>query len=458
MTPRLRNITIVTVIVIMFCCSSAAIGLIGKSTVSYDINYVLNGGTNSSDNPSHYTSGSSVEFKDATREGYIFVGWYSDEELTEEMNSIGRGTTGSITVYAKWETSLVGTMLSFDLTGSYVNTSTSADYGITGMMTFEYLDYVKKDGYQTKLQQYIYMDQGGGDVRGLADKNIRWSSESDDIEPVRGEDTVITTTVSGTITCEKWVFEEIDGSKRNTETQYIYNDIMYVVEVVDVDGTETTTLRYDLTGINDNSKTITTKTFNWNSGGNPYTVTLNVYLSDFVDYRTDDIVRHQVTNDGNVHDLKFVTYDDKYVKQIADYITSVSSAMTTVQKAQIILDFTQTIPYKSDEISMGSNEYWKYPLETLMDGNGDCEDTSILFCSIAKAMGLNCCMFVFNQHGPYEGHMSSGIWIDDSIGKTPMIQSYYYCENTDNDHTFNVGDIPAGYGYSWVSRPAIVVT
>jgi len=460
-----KAIVITTGVVLAFCISASVAGIIGSTIENnnrtYDIVYVLNGGTNADDNPSTHKSSSELALSDPKYEGYVFTGWYSDPELTQRKDTIEKGTTGTVTVYAGWEVSQLGKLLSFDISGSRADTSTSTNYGITGMMTYEYLDYNKKNGYQTKLQQYIYMDDGEGNVSGAASKNIRWSSENDDIEPVRGEDTVIDTAISGTITCEKWVFEETKGSNKNTETQYIYNDVPYLIEVVDMDGTKTTTIRYDLTGINDTTKTLTTRTFNWNCGVNHYSITLNVSISDFIDYRTKNVIRSQVINDKNAHDLSFVTYDDKYIKQIADYISSVSSGMTTLQKAQIILAFTQSIPYKTDKISMGPDEYWKYPLETLMDKNGDCEDTSFLFCSIAKAMELNCCLFLYNDHiiGEYlyKGHMSSGIWIYGTVaGKTPMIQSYYYCENTDNDHYYKVGDVPVGYDYEYKSRMMIV--
>lgn len=66
----------------------------------YDITYVLNGGTNSDENPSSYRYNTEVTFSDPTYEGYIFTGWYSDSGLTERMDSIGKGTNQNVTVYA----------------------------------------------------------------------------------------------------------------------------------------------------------------------------------------------------------------------------------------------------------------------------------------------------------------------------------------------------------------------
>ena len=66
------------------------------------INYVLNGGDNNPDNPEQYNELGIPEFKEPTRSGYIFGGWYADEQLTEKVTGIEAGQTGDLTFYAKW--------------------------------------------------------------------------------------------------------------------------------------------------------------------------------------------------------------------------------------------------------------------------------------------------------------------------------------------------------------------
>ena len=70
--------------------------------IEYNITYVLNGGTNDDDNPSKYTIEDTIDFQPATREGYDFIGWYEDENLTDRKDGISH-ETGDKTVYAKWE-------------------------------------------------------------------------------------------------------------------------------------------------------------------------------------------------------------------------------------------------------------------------------------------------------------------------------------------------------------------
>lgn len=73
-----------------------------SSEVKHTITYVLNGGTNHPDNPESFLESETVKLKDASREGYRFLGWYRDEKLKDSCDQIPEGTTENITLYAKW--------------------------------------------------------------------------------------------------------------------------------------------------------------------------------------------------------------------------------------------------------------------------------------------------------------------------------------------------------------------
>ena len=68
----------------------------------YKINYNLNGGTNNKKNPATYTMNNKVSFKNPSKKGYIFKGWYKDKKFKSKFTTIKKGTTGNKTVYAKW--------------------------------------------------------------------------------------------------------------------------------------------------------------------------------------------------------------------------------------------------------------------------------------------------------------------------------------------------------------------
>lgn len=71
--------------------------------IKYTIKYSLKGGTNSSRNPSYYYTNKTVKLQKATRSGYTFQGWYSDKACKKRITSIKKGSTGSKTLYAKWQ-------------------------------------------------------------------------------------------------------------------------------------------------------------------------------------------------------------------------------------------------------------------------------------------------------------------------------------------------------------------
>ena len=68
----------------------------------YNINYVLNGGTNSDLNPSEYTVETEFEFVAPNFEAYIFGGWYYDVDFIMPVTKIELGSHGEKTLHAKW--------------------------------------------------------------------------------------------------------------------------------------------------------------------------------------------------------------------------------------------------------------------------------------------------------------------------------------------------------------------
>lgn len=70
---------------------------------SVNINYQLDGGTNSSENPDLLYPCDNLTLMAATKEGYNFKGWYLDSEFTEQVTLIEQGRTIDITLYALWE-------------------------------------------------------------------------------------------------------------------------------------------------------------------------------------------------------------------------------------------------------------------------------------------------------------------------------------------------------------------
>ena len=102
------------------------------TAIPYKITYELDGGTNVSGNPAQYTvETGKIKLVAPTKMGYAFEGWYSDAERTDRVAEIAAGSTGDVTLYAKWTinqyTVTWETNGGNDPTGS--NYTTTADYG-----------------------------------------------------------------------------------------------------------------------------------------------------------------------------------------------------------------------------------------------------------------------------------------------------------------------------------------
>lgn len=92
--------------------TSIAIGSTGAksfyakwNTLSYQITYEMNSGTNSADNPSTYTIESSdLTLADPTQTGYDFAGWYTDALYANKVSGVAipAGSTSARTFHAKW--------------------------------------------------------------------------------------------------------------------------------------------------------------------------------------------------------------------------------------------------------------------------------------------------------------------------------------------------------------------
>ena len=77
--------------------------LYAKWLETYTITYELNGGTNAAGNPESYNvETETITLKAATKFGYALEGWYKEASFATKVTEIAKGSTGNITLYAKW--------------------------------------------------------------------------------------------------------------------------------------------------------------------------------------------------------------------------------------------------------------------------------------------------------------------------------------------------------------------
>ena len=115
---------------------------------TYNISYVLNGGTNNSSNPSTYTYGKGATLSNATKQGYTFDGWYTESTFENKITSISTTQTGNITVYAKYNE--ITYTLTYDLVGGSLATGKVNLSNYTIGMTDFTLNNPTKTGYSFK--------------------------------------------------------------------------------------------------------------------------------------------------------------------------------------------------------------------------------------------------------------------------------------------------------------------
>ena len=146
--------------------------------------------------------------------------------------------------------------------------------------------------------------------------------------------------------------------------------------------------------------------------------------------------------DNNYAGYALSDYDRALIKNIVDNFREGGDerGYTDTENAMNIVAFVQSLPYTSDKVTTGFDEYPRYPIETLVDNGGDCEDTSILAAALINEMGYGVVLIRL------PGHMAIGIKGSDDIDGTYYEYKgsrYYYLETTGTG--WELGEVPDEY-------------
>ena len=135
---------------------------------------------------------------------------------------------------------------------------------------------------------------------------------------------------------------------------------------------------------------------------------------------------------------KMVNEGTEALDKLIDELNQVMSrTWSDEQKINFVLAFVHALPY-TDDVTTGFDEFYKYPTETLTEGAGDCEDTSMLFAAILKGMKYELVLII------PEGHVAVGVKGNFQGGFVSYENDkYYFCETTAKH--WRVGDIPKPY-------------
>ena len=153
----------------------------------------------------------------------------------------------------------------------------------------------------------------------------------------------------------------------------------------------------------------------------------------------------------------YVTHpsDDPYIEMLVEKIEEAASkkGFSEYQTVEFAAAFVQGLPYTADSVSTPYDEYPRYPIETLLDNGGDCEDTSILLASIVDKMGYGVALIVTSNHcavGLKGSEKMYGSYYEYEGSR------YYYVETTGEG--WGIGEIPDQYRNSSANIYPIIPT
>ncbi len=154
--------------------------------------------------------------------------------------------------------------------------------------------------------------------------------------------------------------------------------------------------------------------------------------------------------------------DDAYVESLsANLLAAVTgyysdSASLYYGFLQFALQFVEAaIPYRYDTNDWAMDEWPRYPVETLVEGMGDCEDTAILFASIVRPYVPSVHLLIL------PGHCAAAVPVDWSyienadftIGYYEYDGMYFVMAETTGDppYGWRIGELPDEVVDAWTT-------
>ena len=203
-----------------------------------------------------------------------------------------------------------------------------------------------------------------------------------------------------------------------------------------------------------------TKTFTFSYGGCDYEVTVDILYSEYAASisGTDESDRMATTETGYEVLRNFLVVDD-VTAELEAALSAAYAEATGLEAsgqgyAEFLLAFVQCcFTYYEDSSLYGTSEFFAYPLETIYNGGGDCEDTSILLACLYISAGYDAGIFVI------PGHAIAAVALDEFTATeadsrygvslfsyTTGGTTYYGCETTITANYYGVGWISSDYG------------
>ena len=184
------------------------------------------------------------------------------------------------------------------------------------------------------------------------------------------------------------------------------------------------------------------KSFAWDYKGQHWTWNLSIPVDLYNAYKSVPFSTR--TRDGPGGYGFCTTTKDSYIQSLVNGLNDTANRLgyNSFDKVSFVLAFVQSLPYTSDKVTSGYDEYPRFPIETLVDDGGDCEDTSILFATLTLIMGYG--TVYINP----PSHYAVGVLGNDLRGTywaypEGSNNTYYYAETTGDG--FAIGQLPDAF-------------
>jgi len=176
----------------------------------------------------------------------------------------------------------------------------------------------------------------------------------------------------------------------------------------------------------------------WVSEGHPASVTLHIPRQIYEHYKA---LPHPHDN-TNMSAYTLSDEDRIYLNELVGQLKDASGSRNRAARSNYhnVVAFVQSIAYEPE-----ATDYWKYPIETLADGKGDCEDTAILTAALLKEMDYDVAVVFL------PGHAAVAVACDNCNGYYYPLdgKKYYFLETTKPNYSL-------GNAHEYANTPAQV--
>jgi len=182
------------------------------------------------------------------------------------------------------------------------------------------------------------------------------------------------------------------------------------------------------------------KMLNWEHKGKMHSVEayLPIDVSDYYEKKT----RPEHTFDSQ-HYLPFVHSDDIGIQRLAAELKAIIDANGSwdyYDEVMFIVNMVQQMGYANSAVE-GFDLTTKYPMQTIVTGRGDCEDTTVLAAALLKKLEYDVKLVQLEIDGR-KSHIGIGVWANGVKGTSwdKGGRTFYYVETATAGHQF--GELP----------------